>query len=199
MGVPPRSSSRTCPLKAGAIRDPDDVNELKIGGLLSRGFSEVSTYKNLSSLIILSLGWLFLIWSIALVIKIRRNNLNSALYVLRGNNQQAENLDNAKDKDTDRLIKVLIIGISLIMLSGATEIFTKYSGGEGIMSGKKERGYHQKNLAFSAARQDNIAFGSANQNRVNPAVTPTTTGTSGAQRQEVAKPQSAPSPKNKKD
>jgi hypothetical protein len=44
VGIPLRSSSRTSPLKAGAIRDPDDFNELKMGELLKRSFSKASLF-----------------------------------------------------------------------------------------------------------------------------------------------------------
>jgi hypothetical protein len=81
------------------------------------------------SLVLMTLGWLSLVASIAAITSVRQRNLRSGFLALEGKVDEARKLDVAKDRHSGWAAWLLIVGMSFIVLAGAVGIWTKTFGG----------------------------------------------------------------------
>ena len=81
------------------------------------------------SLVFMSLGWVALVASVAVVTNIREKNLRSGYIALEGKRDQARVLDAAKDRQITWASTLLIAGMAFVTLAVAVGVWTRTSGG----------------------------------------------------------------------
>ncbi len=88
-----------------------------LGGSLVFLDKTAATFSTLS-LCVLAMAWGALVWTIALIVRVRRDNLVSGRLALQDMLDEAKRLDEQNEDRTNLAVTALIVGISLMMFFG---------------------------------------------------------------------------------
>jgi len=94
----------------------------------------LSQHATPGSFVFLVLGWLFLVASIGLVVLVQRGNLESGRQALRGDTENASNIDRWTRRASSAAALFLVLGMSCLAAFGGWNIYRSKVAQEKVMS-----------------------------------------------------------------
>ncbi len=78
------------------------------------------------SICFLFVGWVFLLLSMVLIILVRKKNVDSGRFALKGDKVRVKNINKCNIKLTNASVCLLVLGIAFLFLFGMINICNKY-------------------------------------------------------------------------